>query len=420
MSDDRPNIVLVTVDSLRADHCGFMGYEKDTTPNLDRMAEDGLVFENAIAPGPATPESMPVIFTGQWPVDRGNEAASELEARRERIRAHMNARETLPEQLQRLGYSTGAFTPNPFTSRHFGFDQGFDHFEDFMDEQNRGRLYQRVFNGFLEESGISSMARVFMNFWQREEVFKPWESYYDDAIEWANDAEEPYFLWVFLMDAHNPYISSSEHRNQSRLQEFHANFEFWRQSHETPFSDDMHEKLLTAYDDSIRYSDAFLGRLREDLGDDSVIAVTGDHGEAFGEHGTYGHEPYLYRENVHVPLVVNGADVRSKKRTDTVSLRSLPTLLSNIADGTELSDSCFAYAKSAQGGRDAVYGDKAGVLREPEASDQVAYHGPGGDQPVGNADSEQLINYLEEWQRHLRERKRIERATVSASDKVNL
>jgi arylsulfatase len=309
------------------------------------MAEDGLVFENAIAPGPATPESMPVIFTGQWPVDRGNEAASELAARRERIRAHMTARETLPEQLQRLGYSTGAFTPNPFTSRHFGFDQGFDHFEDFMDEQNRGRLYQRVFNGFLEESAVSSMARVFMNFWQREEVFKPWESYYNDAIEWANDAEEPYFLWVFLMDAHNPYISSSEHRNQSRLQEFHANFEFWRQSHETPFSEDMHEKLLTAYDDSIRYSDAFLGRLREDLGDESVIAVTGDHGEAFGEHGTYGHEPYLYRENTHVPLVVSG--VGDDEHRDAFSLAGVPELLGAIADGDNPTGVAGDYAVSA-------------------------------------------------------------------------
>jgi len=329
---DRPNIVLVTVDSLRADHCGFMGYEKETTPTLDAMAEDGLVFENAIAPGPATPESMPAIFTGQYPVERpeGADADSELAARRKRIRSHMEARDTLPEKLQRLGYETAAFTPNPFTSRHFGFDQGFDHFQDFMDESNRGTLYQKVFNGFLEESGLSSMARVLMNFWQREEVFKPWESYYDEVIEWTESAEEPYFLWVFLMDAHNPYLSSNEYRSQSRLKEFHANFEFWRQSHETPFSDDIHERLVTAYDDSIRYSDAFLDRLRGDLaGDDPVIAVHGDHGEAFGEHGTYGHEPYLYEENVHVPLVID--NVLTNDVTEPFSLRDLPNQLMTLA-----------------------------------------------------------------------------------------
>lgn len=326
MSDNKQNIVLVTVDSLRADHCGIMGYEEDTTPTLDAMAEDGLVFEKAIAPGPATPESMPVIFTGQWPIDRDVDAESELAARRERIKSHMEARETLPERMQRLGYETAAFTPNPFTSRHFGFDQGFDHFQDFMDESNRGTIYQKVFQGFLEESGLSSMARVFMNFWQREEVFKPWESYYDEVLEWTQSASEPYFLWVFLMDAHNPYLASDEYRTQSKWKEFHANFEFWRQSHETPFEDPVHERLVTAYDDSIRYVDAFLEQLRGDVGDETVIAVHGDHGEAFGEHGTYGHEPYLYDENVHVPLVIDG--VSEETVSDPISLANLTELLS--------------------------------------------------------------------------------------------
>ena len=273
---ERPNIVLVTVDSLRADHCGFMGYEENTTPNLDAMAEEGVVFENAIAPGPSTPESMPVIFTGQWPVSREGGEGSALEQRRERIRTHMEARDTLPEKLQRMGYTTAAFTPNPFTSRHFGFDQGFDHFQDFMDESNRSSLYSRIFQGFLEGSRASSLARVLVNFWQREEVFKPWESYYDEVIEWVEGASEPYFLWVFLMDAHNPYMAAEEYRTQSRWEQLHANVEFWRQSHETPFSDTVHERLVTAYDDSIRYSDAFLGRLRDELVDDSpVIAVHG-------------------------------------------------------------------------------------------------------------------------------------------------
>jgi arylsulfatase len=282
---------------------------------------------------------MPVIFTGEWPVDRTVEGdsvgASNLVARRERIRAHMEARDTLPEKMRRLGYTTAAFTPNPFTSRHFGFDQGFDHFQDFMDESNRGSLYQRVFDGFLEGSGASSLARVFMNFWQREEVFKPWESYYDEVIEWAESAEEPYFLWVFLMDAHNPYMSSAEYRTQSRLSEFYANVEFWRQSHETPFSDGVHEKLVTAYDDSIRYSDAFLGRLRSDLGgDDPTIVVHGDHGEAFGEHGTYGHEPYLHEENVRVPLVVSGQGKEQETCSEPMTLRDLDDLLMAVATET--------------------------------------------------------------------------------------
>ena len=405
MSEDRPNIVLVTVDSLRADHCGFMGYEEDTTPTMDAMAEEGLVFENAIAPGPATPESMPIMFTGEWPVDRGEDEGSELRARRERIRAHMQARETLPERIQRLGYTTGAFTPNPFTSRHFGFDEGFDHFEDFMNEQNRGELYQRVFNGFLDGSGASSLARVFMNFWQREEVFKPWESYYDDVVEWANEAEEPYFLWTFLMDAHNPYMSNSECRNQSRLQEFHANFEFWRQSHETPFSDEMHNKLVTAYDDSIRYSDAFLGRLQADLDDDPVITITGDHGEAFGEHGTYGHEPYLYRENTHVPLVMFGVEKGTHR--NAFSLAGLPELLTALAEGEEVIDVASEYAVSAtrQGSQTGFYTSGPDYIESTEGAEVAGANG------LGDAEREQFRTVagrvLDRWSRSQMEQREI-------------
>jgi arylsulfatase len=238
----------------------------------------------------------------------------------------MEARDTLPEKMQRLGYDTAAFTPNPFTSRHFGFDQGFDHFQDFMNESVRGRLYQKVFNGFLKEENILSIARVPLNFWNGEEVFKPWESYYDDIVEWIRGAEEPYFLWVFMMDAHNPYLAPSSYRSQSYWKQFYANFEFWRQSHETPFSETVHKRLVTAYDDAVRYADAFLGQLREDLAaTDPIMAVHGDHGEAFGEHGTYGHEPYLYPENVHVPLVVEG--IGDETLVDPVSLRDLSKIL---------------------------------------------------------------------------------------------
>jgi len=334
-----------------------MGYERDTTPILDRMARDGLVFENAIAPGPSTPEPMPEVFTGQYPVEREGAEGSDLTARRERIRQHMEARDSLAEMLPRRGYRTAAFTPNPFTSRHFSFDQGFDRFQDFMNESNRNGLYQRVFQGFLAESPISSMARVLLHLWQREEVFKPWESSSEEAIEWVRSGEEPYFLWVFLMDAHNPYKSSAEYGTQSWRREFHANFEFWRQSHETPFSPSVHDRLVTAYDDAVRYPDAFLERLPDDLsGDDPAVAVHGDHGEAFGERGTYGHEPYLYEENVHVPLVFSG--LKDRQVVAPVSLRSLPEMFCRIADDCELIDEDRPYAvtKTRQGGTIGVYG----------------------------------------------------------------
>jgi len=403
MSSDPPNIILVTVDSLRADHCGCYGYEKETTPTLDAIAAEGVKFDQAISPGPSTPESMPAIFTSEWPFERRveREAHSELEAQRTRIRAHMAARDTLAEKFQRLGYTTAAFTPNPFTSRHFGFDQGFGYFQDFMDESTRGPLYQRVFDGFLAGSGASSIARMLLNFWQCEEVFKPWESFYDEMIEWVRGTDGPYFLWVFLMDAHNPYLSGSAYRSQARWKEFHANVEFWRQSHETPFSETVQERLVTAYDDAIRYADAFLERLRGDVSEETVLTVHGDHGEAFGEHGSYGHEPYLYAENVRVPLVVDRAV--SAETQNPVSLRRLCDILLEVASDKEVDVPEVAIARSAQGNRTRLYD-----------CDDEQYIGTAV--ADGGEASDRAIPLFEGFA----ERQRIQRATVSTCEEGQL
>lgn len=349
--DDPPNIVLVTIDSLRADYCGYVRTERDATPTLTKLAEEGLAFERAIAPGPSTSESMPAIFTGTYPT---GEDDGDLATRRDRIRRHMSAHETLPEMLSRRGYATAAFTPNPFTSRYFGFDRAFDHFRDFMGERHwTSGLYDRLFEGFLQGDSVTALARVLVNFWQREEVFKPWERYYEDVIEWAGSADEPYFLWVFLMDAHNPYMAAASHRSQPLWKQFHANLQFWRESHETSFDPVVHDRLVTAYEDAVRYADVFLERLQSALEGDPIIAIHGDHGEAFGEHGTYGHEPYLYDENVHVPLVVGNVD--TGRVTAPYSLRHLPRLLTCLTTGEDApKEEWYAVAKSDQADRRSV------------------------------------------------------------------
>lgn len=325
------NTVLVTMDSLRADHCSYWGYDRETTPTLDRMAEEGVAFTNAVSPGPSTPESMPVSFTGEYPIrpERADDK-SLLASRRETIRRHMQAHETLAERFSRAGYATAGFSPNPYTSRYFGFDEGFDYYEDFMGG-SRERLYQGLLEGVL--GGVSKASvlpiRLLLNWAQREEVFKSWETFYDAILEWTEGAEKPYFLWILLMDTHDPYLVPRKYRTQSRWAMYHANYRLWRQRHDPPFSPSTHERLVTAYDDAIRYADELLARLHRDLPDDPLIAIHGDHGEAFGEHGTYGHYARLYEENIHVPFAVSGGP------TDTIeeplSLRAMPGLLWTLA-----------------------------------------------------------------------------------------
>jgi len=350
------SVVLVTADSLRADHCGFMGYDRDTTPTLDEMANDGMMFENAISPGPSTPESMPAILTGSYPAELDESFASQFVRRQTRLRHHMQARDTLIQQFKRRGYVTAGFSPNPYTSRYFGFDAGFDEYEDFV-EGSRKRIYDGALGGLFDGTPLEALfpARVLLNWIQREEVFKPWEAFYDQIINWVQQNDESYFLWILLMDTHDPYLPPDDYRTQSRRATYHANWRLWRQGHEPPFSQQTHDRLVRAYDDTIRYADAFLARLQEDLPREPLIAVHGDHGEAFGEHGTYGHHQRLYEENIRVPLVIDGTE--SSTVDVPVSLQSIPDLLLTLAEGDKISfDRGPAYTRTLTGDRLALRG----------------------------------------------------------------
>ena len=362
------NIVFVTVDSLRADRCGFMGYDEPTTPTLDSMAADGFVIENAIAPGPVTPASLPAMFTGTYPLavdDDSPGGTPELGSARSQIRQHMQTRDSLPALLSRHGYTTAGFTPNPWTSRYFGFDSGFDHYRDYMSEDVSSKLFKRMLSG--DGSTLSSAVRLVLSWLQRENVFKPWEAFYDDIVAWATQAPEPYFLWVFLLDVHFPYLPTGQFRSQSRLREYEANLRLYTETQED-YSDRVHDQLSTAYDDAVRYTDQFFARLQADL-DDPLIVVTGDHGEAFGEHGTYTHQDCLYEENIRVPLVVSGGP--SGRLTEPVSLRSMPELIEGLAVNGTVPDlgEPFAISRSNSGDSHAACGRRAKYIEREDGAE---------------------------------------------------
>lgn len=406
------SVVLVTFDSFRHDHCGFAGYERDTTPTLDRMAEEGLVFENAIAPGPSTPEAMPIILTGSHPRSLDPAVEDEFLERQQTLREHMQARETLAERFSRRGYATAGFSPNPYTSRYFGFDEGFDQYEDFI-EGSRERLYDGMLDGVLDELDLQGLfpARVLLNWAQREEVFKPWEAFYDDIIEWTESVDRPYFLWVLLMDTHDPYLVPDEYRTQSRRATYHANWRLWKQGHEPPFSETTHDRLVRAYDDTIRYSDAFLERLLGDLSGDPLVAVHGDHGEAFGEHGTYGHQQRLYEENIHVPLVVHGGPEGAVK--EAFSLAETPQLLLNLADDGEWSGNPGpARARTLGANRTAIRGQNWKYLQGPEGTEVYDLKSDPGEHEVLAASEQYESGRLlsDRWTADDVERKSITRA----------
>ena len=330
MTESKPNIVLVTMDSLRADHCSFNGYARETTPTLDEMAAEGVTFENAIASGVPTIASMTSVMTGQISL-----ASPEIGFNEEQ-REQMTSRRTVAEALSEAGYTTGALSPNPPASSYFGFDEGFDWFEDFLHE-DRGvfeRAWNRIHQRSIEGGGLATYLRLFRNVVQREEVLRPWDDYYDLIREFCETAEEPYFLWVLLLEPHHPWLPPKEEQRWSSRSDVYRSFQYyWRMLNEDwkpDFSPAERQRLLDLYDDSIRHGDRFLARLRRDLrGDDPVFVVHADHGEEFGEHGRYGHQPYLYENLVDVPLVIANAGERADV-THPVELRSLAPTIADL------------------------------------------------------------------------------------------
>jgi len=324
------NVVLVTIDSLRADHCGFMGYDVETTPTLDEMADEGVTFETAIAPGPSTYESMPAIFTGEhmstYPTGEGDA----LDNRGELIRLN-SRRRTIPERFADAGYTTAAFSTNPYTGSHTNFARGFDSYEDFLGD-GEGRLMQAA-----ADIPVASELKHLVTLIEGDRASKPWQAYYNAIQQWAEQATEPYFLWVFMLDPHTPYLAPEEYRPGSRLGMYYHNWKLWATKKWGVDLDPDREALIELYDATIRSTDTFLSRLRGELGGDPVVAVHADHGEAFGEHGSYGHDSQLYSENLHVPLVIWNADQRETV-SRPVSLTALPELLSAAATGQQLSD----------------------------------------------------------------------------------
>lgn len=327
------NTVVVTFDSLRADHCGFMGYDRETTPILDWMAEDGLVFENAIAPGPSTYTSMPSVFTGQLmrPLAKNSaETDNTLERRSDNMRLNMRST-VIPEQFQQEGYTTGAFTVNPYTTSRTNFARGFDHFEDFLSGKRRTLMNQ------VSDLPVFSEAENIYTMLKRERASKPWQSYYHKILDWVDSAEEPYFLWLFLLEPHTPYLAAPERlAGVSQVQMYYQNWKLWLKKKwnvpERLINLDR-KVLVDLYDTTIQSSDEFVGQLWTDLeSTNPLFVIHADHGEAFGERGIYGHQEHLYEENIHVPLMLYNAGIQGTVSEPT-SLVALPELLSSGAAG---------------------------------------------------------------------------------------
>ena len=283
-------VVLITLDTTRADRLGAYGSTEGLTPNLDGLAARGAVFEQAIAQASVTPVSHASILTGLDPYSHGLRVLHGTSHNR-----LAPAHTTLAEVLRDNGYATAAFISAFPAGSHFGLDQGFDLFDEDFGESNAISPA-----GVVNTGGNQRRANATT----------------DRALAWANTASEPFFLWVHYFDPHDPQVLPPDEFLAGRRQ---------------PEGDEA-SQLRTMYDHEVAFLDQEIGRLLDSLGPgvgaEPLVAVVADHGEGLGDHSWWTHG-VLYQEQIRVPLILAGPGVPSGKRIPTrVRTTDLaPTLL---------------------------------------------------------------------------------------------
>jgi arylsulfatase A-like enzyme len=320
---DRPNVVCVVLDSVRASNVSTYGYGRPTTPVLDKLAAEGMVFEQATSVGCWTLPVHATLFTGTYPTRHGVTISAN---------ALGDSLPTLAEALGTLGYETACFSNNAYISSASGLTRGFEHVDDLWRVTNpRGvsvpRLTQRI--KALERRG--PLLRPIVGLLRRAKrmrlMFRAWRSrkdsgarYTNDRIrEWlsARDASRPFFAFVNYMEAHEPYLPPYPYNRRF----VPGRFSPWRILRSAGRRDEILaseprrreedlEILEGLYDGTIRYADEMVGQLAAVLDehggglDRTALIITSDHGDAFGEHGHLGHRLSLYEELLRVPLVI--------------------------------------------------------------------------------------------------------------------
>jgi arylsulfatase A-like enzyme len=354
------SIVLITVDCLRSDHVGFMGYDRPTTPFLDSLAREALVFPSAIVSGAPTYYSFPAIMASRYPLALGRD-----------VLGLAPGEPSLASILKGTGYATASFgAANPYISGQFGYEEGFDIFRDFLDVEAtaftesampapNGNGWASRLNRKLQEirPRMGPLAGVYdglyFQYCQRLAVSAPGsldalrrfpaaDVIVDHALSWLESVGRgPFFLWLHLMDPHAPYYPKAkalELMGSDPVTPFRARYlnSYWNRSDLGPRGLQRHrDHIIALYDAGIRWVDEQVARLIAALRNanrwpDCVFALTADHGEEFLDHGGRFHPPSrLTEELIHVPLLVRvpGAAKKELSKSPFSMLNLAPTLL---------------------------------------------------------------------------------------------
>jgi arylsulfatase A-like enzyme len=310
---DAPNVVFITVDTLRADALSCHGYARPTTPFLDSIAAAGTRCADAISAAAWTKPSTGTLLTGLYPSRHGAlYHGSQL--------LTPKGESTLAEAFQSAGYVTAGFVTNPNIKAVFGFDRGFDRWFDAAAEDT-------LTLSALRDAWIGGVVHEFTRYQFNWKYANDIDTVNAQVLPWlAANRERRFFLYLHYIDPHEPYAPPPAYERD------------FEQDHGFPLFN-QRKRLVgrDLYDAEVRYTDDGLRRLVEQLRalglhERTLLVVTSDHGEEFFEHGALGHGFNLFQEVVHVPLILHGPGVAAGRViAEPIATRDLPATLLDLA-----------------------------------------------------------------------------------------
>ena len=309
------NVLLITVDSLRADFLdcynicrlpkGLESYKKQNlTPNIANFCKESFVFLNAFAAGVNTEHSNPSMLSSTYPLECGG------------MRRISNERIIISQILQKNGYKCYGFNSNPWLSKYFGYDKGFDYYDDDIKFGGKttfpAKFLRWLGKPYLSAEGINKKVR---SIWEK--------------------VEDPFFMWIYYMDAHVPYRIDGIPVISDLLTKY------WMMKLRLTENERLKKNLLHAYQTGIKHVDNAFGEIIKilkatDEFDNTLVILTADHGEKFWEHMEFGHKGIAYDEVIHIPLIIKYPHSDHSKITDNMIKSSVchldivPTILEGV------------------------------------------------------------------------------------------
>lgn len=312
--DDKPNIILIIVDALRCGHLGCYGYQRNTSPNMDRIAGEGIIFNRAYAQSNSTLPATTTLFTSLYPTSHNVLSGKEVLSKESK---------TLIEDLRVAGYRTSGFSSNPFFWGNFGLRRDFISFY-FGQSNFICKLWPSIIGEILRR------------------LFMPTDEHLTrQAVSWIKwNKSQKFFIYMHYMATHAPYRIPEAYEKIYVKEEIpdRVDFPHKRFLRNIEINSAQKKNLIDRYDGAIRFVDDQIGKLFDilqslNVEEDTLLIITGDHGEAFGEHGDWTHGYTLYQETIKIPLIiwypkVRCSQTRSNELAGLIDIK--PTILNIV------------------------------------------------------------------------------------------